>query len=149
MKLQKFVRHFVILGLELEYPDRVLSQLTFGYALYAVVVLEGGGGEIGILGLAVLEVFLYRRVGELAAGGIVKPDVIVFAQVALAFVHFGQHDEDGELLARVPPEYPHLGYALLFAGFLRDNGEEGAVVLAGKIAQIVQFLEDLFGCLVA
>jgi hypothetical protein len=58
-------------------------------------------------------------VGELAAGGIVKPDVIVFAQVALAFVPFGPHDEDGELLARVPPEYPPWD-TLCFSRVLRD-----------------------------
>ena len=57
-----------------------------------------------------------RHVGrELAALGIVEPDVFVHLEIALSALHFGLEYQDQELVVEVAPEEPSLCDFALFA----------------------------------
>ena len=76
-----------------------------------------------------VDVLLHRRVGVVAALGVVEPDVVVDLEVALALLRLGLLDEDHDLVVVVAAEDLHLGRGGVLAGLLGDDVVDGAVVL--------------------
>jgi hypothetical protein len=127
-QLQIGVGHLIIDRLKLDDVDAMGSERALRPRGRFVVIGQSTLCEVGILGIGGAKVLLHRRVRELTALGIIKPEAVIYPQVSLTFEYFGLLEEQKELVIAITPKNAH--HVLLYALFriLRDHGH-----LCGKV----------------
>src|SRR5690606_30721900 len=129
-------------GLEVDDVHLEIAERAALVPSGAVILRETALGEILVAGVATRKALLESGVRELAAFGVVEPQVLLVHEIPLAHACLGLLDQEKKLVLPVPAKLAHDELLSPLLGVLSDDGQHRRKVEVPEVALLVDRPED-------